>query len=580
MEGDSNLVDRMPHDEPGLGLLSRVPRELRDKIYDLCHQDKHYTNKLCYESSRNLIPTNPGTVRIKIHAPLPQLRLLSKQLTHEYDSRAPANAVMFNGAIMRDSYSFELDQNAPKDAMYLPRFTKEEEAASRHDNLSVTRFEIAGILSYSLETEYLGRIAETPPLGSVRLSLRFYDDPPSDLQGFMEVFGDLQMSYTEGRRAGGQQLLRLVEVTLLAGGWPLTVDKVPVIGTWTPQDGFKFNGVASGVYEWRETPGISDQSSDSDSDGGSDGEGDCAADGATEETPEDSNDSDDASQSGSEMDRQFDEKSDNLEASDESDKARDNPSLGLFSKLPIELRYEIYNLCTQEKHYEIHDSGPLRFQVHAPLSPCRLVSKVFSSEYQSRAPANAIMTNRGRGYPRYTLQLGNSAPKQVQHPRTTETPCNGTNALDQHGNLKTTSFEIVGLRTWTSKSPWHQVNTRPQTPTGTFVLVLRFYQDPRSDLASFMRVFDDLRVSWTCTLYDMTGHSLLRRLGPTAIQLHDVTFLLSGDPGTQYYSDTLPEIGTWTPDGGFEFNEAEQGIMLEYSESDDDTWVERHDTGL
>jgi hypothetical protein len=185
--------------------------------------------------------------------------------------------------------------------MYLTRSTKEEEAASRHDNLSVTRFEIAGILTHSLETEYLGRIAETPPVGSVRLSLRFYDDPPSDLQGFMRVFGDLEMSYTEGQGEEGR-LLSLIEVTLLAGGWPLTADEVPVIGTWTPQDGFKFNGVASGVYEWPETPVIWDQSGNGAGDGGSGSNGE--KDGAAEEDAGDLDDSGEASQSGDEMDWQ------------------------------------------------------------------------------------------------------------------------------------------------------------------------------------------------------------------------------------------------------------------------------------
>jgi hypothetical protein len=301
MEGNFERVDRLSHDDPGLGAFSKLPIELREKIYDLCHQDKHYTNMLWYESSRYVRRTKPGTVRIKIHAPLPQLRLLSKTVTREYDSRAPANAVMFIGAIMRDSYTFKLDQNLPKDALYPTHFTKEEEAASRHDNLSVTRLEIDGVLTTSLQTIFFDRIVETPPAGSVRLSLRFYDDPPSDLQGFMRVFGDLEISYTEGQGEDGR-LLNLIEVTLLAGGWPLTADEVPVIGTWTPQDGFMFNGVASGVYEWPETPVIWDQSGNRGNDGGSGS--DDEKHGAAEENAGDLDESGKASQSGDEMDWQ------------------------------------------------------------------------------------------------------------------------------------------------------------------------------------------------------------------------------------------------------------------------------------
>jgi hypothetical protein len=165
-------------DEPGLGLLSRLPRTVRDQIYDLCHQNKNYTNALCYQSTVYRKRTNPGTIRFKIRAPLPQLRLLSKQITHEYDSRAPAVTTMTMGAMMRGSYTFKLDQNASEDALYLSLFTKEDEEASRRENLKVMRFEIAGVLTHSLQTIYFERIAETPSPGSVRLCLRFYDDRP------------------------------------------------------------------------------------------------------------------------------------------------------------------------------------------------------------------------------------------------------------------------------------------------------------------------------------------------------------------------------------------------------------------
>jgi hypothetical protein len=249
MEGSSHPDDRMSRDEPGLGLLGRLPRELRDQIYDLCHQEKHYTNALCYEFTMYGRRSNPGTVRFKIRALLPQLRLLSKTLAHEYDSRAPANTTMCIGAIVRHSYAFKLDQNiASEDSLYLPLFTKEEEEASRHENLKVIRFEIAGVLTYSLKTGYFEHTAGKPSFRSVRLCLRFYDDPPSDLEGFNLVFGNLDISYTEDESEYGKAL-NLIEVVLISGGWPLGTDEVPVIGTWTPQGGFKFNGVASGVYE-------------------------------------------------------------------------------------------------------------------------------------------------------------------------------------------------------------------------------------------------------------------------------------------------------------------------------------------
>lgn len=218
-------------------------------VYDLCYQGNHYTNEMCYEHTMYGTRRNPGTVRFKIRAPLPHLRLLNKQLAQEYDSRAPANTTMCIGAIVRDSYTFRLDQNtASKDALYHTLFTKEDEEASRHPNLKVIRFEIAGILTYSLQTGYFEHTAEKPSSRSVRLCLRFYDDPPSDLEGFNRVFGDFDISYTEDESEYGKAL-HLIEVVLLPGRRPLATDEVPVIGTWTPQGGFKFNGVASAVYE-------------------------------------------------------------------------------------------------------------------------------------------------------------------------------------------------------------------------------------------------------------------------------------------------------------------------------------------
>jgi hypothetical protein len=206
----------------------------------------------------------------------------------------------------------------------------------------------------------------------------------------MRVFGDLEVSYTE-EGDKDDKVLHLIEVVLQSGGWPLVADEVPVIGTWTPQGGFKFNGVASGVYEWPEPAVIWDESSDR----GSEGDGDSGgeADDATEEKTEYPNDLDDASQ-GSEMDWQFDEKFEDLKLSDESskgdgeeggdlnlpnepsdpdescesdmernidslnsfsprEKPHDDPSLGLFSRLPPELRDNIYDLCHQEKRYSI-----------------------------------------------------------------------------------------------------------------------------------------------------------------------------------------------------------------------------------
>ena len=298
------------------------------------------------------------------------------------------------------------------------------------------------------------------------------------------------------------------------------------------------------------------------------------ADGAAEEEETgDSNDSDKASQSGSEMDSQYNEVSEDLKFPDKTEKAHDDPSLGLFSRLAKELRDEIYDLCTQEKQYEVGIlCGPLRFQVHAPLSNLRLVSKSLASEYEARAPANALLIiGKFRGG--YTFQLGDSAPKQIKEPQNTGIRHDYKDIVTQYGDLKTTPFEVAGLRCSIPSPPHVLVNRRPTTPAGTFGLDLRFWQDPRSDLLGFRRVFDDLRPGWT------PGSPRLR-VGPGALLVHDVNFRLKDDWNSQYYSNALPVVGKWTPEGGVEFNKVVDGTLLGQSEGEGDTLVERHDAGL
>jgi hypothetical protein len=76
----SLLPQEKPDDSPSLGMLGRLPQEIRDYIWDLCYQEKEYEICLCDELS-------PGTVNFCVNALLPQLRLISKQCTFEYNQR-------------------------------------------------------------------------------------------------------------------------------------------------------------------------------------------------------------------------------------------------------------------------------------------------------------------------------------------------------------------------------------------------------------------------------------------------------------------------------------------------------------
>lgn len=60
-----------PHDNPSLGLLGRLPRTVRDTIYDLCYQEKRYRVDLRRRKS-------PRVLHFSINALLPQIRLVSR----------------------------------------------------------------------------------------------------------------------------------------------------------------------------------------------------------------------------------------------------------------------------------------------------------------------------------------------------------------------------------------------------------------------------------------------------------------------------------------------------------------------
>jgi hypothetical protein len=254
---------------------------------------------------------------------------------------------------------------------------------------------------------------------------------------------------------------------------------------------------------------------------------------------------------------------------------REHTNLGSLEKLPLEIRDTIYDLCYQPKDYHIrlrHEKNPgsVRFGINASLSHCRLISKTFSREYEARAPANTLLI-LGKFRGGYNFQLGDGASKHIQDPQTFPTPGNYTNTVAQYGDLKVTPFDVAGLRCEIPSPPQVLVNRMPTTPAGTFGLDLRLYQDPRSDFLGFRRVFSDLSTDFT------PGHT---RLGPGALPLHDLNFVLEGDWDSQYNRYDLPVVGTWTPKGGLAFNKVADGTLLRHSVSDEDTRVERHDARL
>lgn len=173
------LPQEVSHDNPSLGLLDRLPREIRDAIWDQRYQEKNYNICLRRKNSH-------GTVNFSVNALLPQLRLVSKQCRTEYNLRCPAKAVLIRGGLMRTHYNFKIEQRHTREGTTNPL----SESYLRAHKLStpgpkkLLLFEIAGIQTYEFTTDDYtenthwlknSNVAE-PPEGSFTASLRFYDD--------------------------------------------------------------------------------------------------------------------------------------------------------------------------------------------------------------------------------------------------------------------------------------------------------------------------------------------------------------------------------------------------------------------
>ena len=257
-----------PHDNPSLGLLGRLPRKIRDTIYDLCHQDKRYSINLRRRK-------NPGTLHFTISALLPQMRLTSRTVMFEYNLRCPAKAVMIRGGLMRRHYLFNFAQSPYVAKGATDRrgetYLSEHKLHNLQTDRKVLLFEVAGIATndfttndYTEHTAWLKNchIVKLSDYKLFKASLRFFDDLDANRTDFLRVFGNFQISFTreydecpEGYEKCPVDHLdcKIFEVTLHSGEHELNqqCENVPTIGKWTPQDGFKFNGTPHGLFDPR-----------------------------------------------------------------------------------------------------------------------------------------------------------------------------------------------------------------------------------------------------------------------------------------------------------------------------------------
>jgi hypothetical protein len=201
MEGHSMPVDpclenpslqEKPRVNPSLALLDRLPRGLRDTIYDLCHQVKKYDLHLRHGNI-------PGTLRFRINAPLPQMRLINSLIKAEYESRAPASAVMVNGGLVRCGYTSSLNRRCPV-LIFPPLWSKLSEKIQQLENTKIMLFELSVIKIHESTTKsiWMARSGlSTPPDRSFAVSLHFYDRLSTDRNEFMRVFGEFYFGYTQ-----------------------------------------------------------------------------------------------------------------------------------------------------------------------------------------------------------------------------------------------------------------------------------------------------------------------------------------------------------------------------------------------
>jgi hypothetical protein len=196
----------------------------------------------------------PGTIRFHINAPLPQMRLINSLIKAEYESRAPASAVLVNGGLVRCGYTSSLNRRCPV-LIIPPLWSKLSEKIQQLENTKIMLFELSVIETHESTTKsiWMARSGlSTPPDGSFAVSLRFYDSLSTDRNEFMRVFGEFYFGYTQefGASSSTWKDLQLAEVTLLSGERRLSESSarlVPRIGSWTPKDGFKFTGTPHGA---------------------------------------------------------------------------------------------------------------------------------------------------------------------------------------------------------------------------------------------------------------------------------------------------------------------------------------------
>jgi len=109
------------------------------------------------------------------------LTLINSVVKKEYEARAPANTVLFNGGTMWLDYTFSLDydhrrcQFSTRDPPLWYQKGKEDSPPS---NTKAMLFEICGIQTHDATTKshwVADHGMTTPPEGSFVLSLRFYD---------------------------------------------------------------------------------------------------------------------------------------------------------------------------------------------------------------------------------------------------------------------------------------------------------------------------------------------------------------------------------------------------------------------
>lgn len=221
---------------PTYGFFTTLPRELRNNIYDHLYQD---IEQLAFEAN----------FRMRIHAPIPSLRLLNRQFKREYDEQLDQNNQSKLAVTQNSVYCEPELAKCPRLARYTAELTLNMLACD--DGCSEGCSSVQ--LLHTLQDWFWGfTMPHLPALRSVRVSLGvFYDSCVHRTLLALEKFaisGVVEVKLLPCRYSSVEISPGCVSVTHDHHGYTDRFERgdedILALATWTPKGGIVHHPVA------------------------------------------------------------------------------------------------------------------------------------------------------------------------------------------------------------------------------------------------------------------------------------------------------------------------------------------------